>query len=338
VIERVATLPGRTTSGPAPAPRRRHTGVGWCRVIPPMSFLLFALSSTLLHAASERNPACALTAGPKRAVVKVIDAQTVALDDGAEVRLIGALSPGAPTAEIPIGRWSPARQAKAALEKLVLGRSVQLKFAGERRDRYGRFLAHMFVVGQDHGTWVQAEMVARGHARVYSYRRSRACVRDLLIQEAQARTARRGLWRHAAYAVRQAWRARELMRFRHSYQLVEGRVLKVAKVGRRTFLNFGRKWRQDFTIVVTGRDHRAFEKSGLKLGELEGERVRVRGWLERWNGPLIRATHPEQLEVLGKRRRRSARKRRPRDDDAKSPRRQQKAKDPAPAVPGLKSL
>jgi hypothetical protein len=24
----------------------------------------------------------------------------------------------------------------------------------------------------------------------------------------------------------------------------------------------------------------------------------VRGWIERWNGPVIKATHPEQIEVL----------------------------------------
>jgi hypothetical protein len=27
--------------------------------------------------------------------------------------------------------------------------------------------------------------------------------------------------------------------------------------------------------------------------------VRVRGWIERWNGPVIKATHPEQIEILG---------------------------------------
>ena len=32
---------------------------------------------------------------------------------------------------------------------------------------------------------------------------------------------------------------------------------------------------------------------------LQGKRIRVRGWLKSFNGPMINATHPEQIEVLG---------------------------------------
>jgi hypothetical protein len=34
----------------------------------------------------------------------------------------------------------------------------------------------------------------------------------------------------------------------------------------------------------------------MDLASLEGQRVRVRGWVESWNGPAIEATHPEQIE------------------------------------------
>jgi hypothetical protein len=30
-----------------------------------------------------------------------------------------------------------------------------------------------------------------------------------------------------------------------------------------------------------------------------GREIRVRGWLEFYNGPMIEATHPEQIELLG---------------------------------------
>lgn len=36
----------------------------------------------------------------------------------------------------------------------------------------------------------------------------------------------------------------------------------------------------------------------MDLDILEGKDVRLRGWIELWNGPVIKATHPEQIEVL----------------------------------------
>ena len=34
------------------------------------------------------------------------------------------------------------------------------------------------------------------------------------------------------------------------------------------------------------------------LDSYEGGRVRVRGWLKSFNGPMIEVTHPEQIEIL----------------------------------------
>jgi len=38
--------------------------------------------------------------------------------------------------------------------------------------------------------------------------------------------------------------------------------------------------------------------AGLVLGSLAGRHIRVRGWLRSRYGPLIEATHPEQIELL----------------------------------------
>ncbi|HUU65954.1 MAG TPA: hypothetical protein VMW57_01560 [Methyloceanibacter sp.] len=63
-------------------------------------------------------------------------------------------------------------------------------------------------------------------------------------------------------------------------------------------MNFTQDWRSDFTITIARRDLAASEASGLDLARLPGTRVRVRGVVEWWNGPMIAATHPEQIEVL----------------------------------------
>ena len=83
----------------------------------------------------------------------------------------------------------------------------------------------------------------------------------------------------------------------HSYQLVEGTVGSGGGRGR-LYLNFAEDWRRDFTVSVERKHMRAFADAGIDLKDFAGKRVRARGWLGWWNGPMIEATHPEQLEVL----------------------------------------
>ena len=75
--------------------------------------------------------------------------------------------------------------------------------------------------------------------------------------------------------------------------------MKAAAVVRgRGYLNFGDDWREDFTVSIGPRDRRRFETAGIDIEDYEGRLVRVRGWVDSFNGPMIEATHPEQIEVL----------------------------------------
>ncbi|MBF0393872.1 MAG: thermonuclease family protein, partial [Alphaproteobacteria bacterium] len=111
----------------------------------------------------------------------------------------------------------------------------------------------------------------------------------------EARAEARGLWAEPAYRPSRA----EGMRARDAaYHLVEGRVVKVAETRGKTYLNFGADWRTDFTVTLDAAARRLFLAAGRDPAGLEGRLVRVRGWLESWNGPLIEASHPEQIEVV----------------------------------------
>ena len=138
-------------------------------------------------------------------------------------------------------------------------------------------------------------MLRRGLARVYSFRDNRSCIEEMLTLEREARLARRGIWRLGYYAIRSIENAG---RFVGSFQLVEGRVLDVATVRRRAYLNFGEDWRTDFTISIAPKDRRRFLKDGIDPVRYQGQRIRVRGWLKSYNGPMIEVTHPEQIEIL----------------------------------------
>ena len=160
-------------------------------------------------------------------------------------------------------------------------------------------LAQMFVAKGDARIWLQQELVAQGLARVYSFPDNRACVAELLESEAAARAARKGLWGVSAYRIRDAGGDPEaIARLKHSYQLVEGWVAAVGEGGNRIYLNFGTDWHTDFTVEIERKDARAFVAAGLDPHALAGKSVRVRGWVEWRNGPMIQASHPEQIELL----------------------------------------
>ena len=226
-------------------------------------------------------------------VVNVIDGSTVLLDDGGTVRLAGIEPPSQVDSETASGAESLAAQAKGALAALVKGRLVSLALGKTRRDRYGRLRAHL--VRTDDGTWIQGALLAAGLARVHSLVDDRVAVAGMLTIEHRARAAGLGVWSQPRYRVRAAGEADTGLR---SFQLVEGRVRAAAVVRGRGYLNFGEDWRDDFTVSIAPRDRRRFEAEGIAIQDYEGRLVRVRGWIESFNGPMIEATHPEQIEVL----------------------------------------
>lgn len=146
--------------------------------------------------------------------------------------------------------------------------------------------------------WAQGHMIRRGFSRSYSLKGHFGCARDLQRLERDARSARLGVWRKAYYSITQAASPEKLSKRLGSYQLVEGRIISVGVVRKWTFLNFSNDWRSDFTVAIRAGDRKRFLGRGLDLSKLEGKKVLVRGWIERWNGPAIKATHPEQIEVL----------------------------------------
>lgn len=227
--------------------------------------------------------------GETAAVAAVVDGGEIVLTDGRHVRLVAIEAPHPAAAHARA--WPYASEAKAALEKLVVGREVELRFAGNRRDRWGRILAQVFVGAR----WVQGEMIHRGLARVASAADNRIGVVELLAREAKARQARRGIWRDRFYAVRDA---EEAGRYAGSFQIVEGEVVDTALVEGQLFVNFGADWRTAFSLRLSPEALRRFRSEGIAAASLKGARLRVRGWVRGGERPVIDVTHPEQIERL----------------------------------------
>ena len=261
----------------------------------------FGSSSGQASALDATRPTCAdLEPGPARTVTRVLDGETVALDDGTELRLVGALAPRAIDAGAEPGMWPAEIAATEEVRALLLGKSVELAFGGERGDRYGRLQAHAYIREGEERRWVQGHLLEQGLARAYIVAGNRACADALLAAEGSAREARRGLWAEAAYQVRPADKPSQLARYRSTFQLVEGRIAGAALVRGMIYLNFDADWRRAFSVALRRADRSFLGANAGDPKALEGSLVRVRGWIERRSGPSNGPSIELSLETVSR--------------------------------------
>ncbi len=125
--------------------------------------------------------------GPFR-VISVLDGDTIVLDNGETVRLIGVDAPEIHHPEIPVQRFG--EEATEFLKRLVEGAECFLEYEpGNLRDHYGRLLAYVFVENR----LVNAELIRRGYAYAYT-RFPFSRQNEFIALERQAREHQYGLW------------------------------------------------------------------------------------------------------------------------------------------------
>jgi micrococcal nuclease len=122
------------------------------------------------------------------AVERVVDGDTLIVEDVGRVRLIGVDTPETVDPRRPVERFG--REASEFLRRLVNGRSVRLEYDRERRDQYGRTLAYVFLPD---GTFVNEEIIRQGYGFAYT-RVPFKYLERFRGREREAREARRGLW------------------------------------------------------------------------------------------------------------------------------------------------
>lgn len=226
-------------------------------------------------------------------VSKVLDGDSFVLDSGLEVRLAEVEAPRIR----PGDSWGP--RATRDLEGLILGKRVELRYDGLRRDRRGRAIAHVFVpqgLGKE-AVWVQSALLKNGLARVHTYADNRRAIGDLWQAEREARRAGKGIWTAGPYQVRFAT-PEALQGGINSFQLMEGKVEKASQRGKVIFLNFGTDEKTDVTAIVPEAAFARWRGGAQSILALQGRTIRVRGYVRNSNGPSVWVDHPEQIEFI----------------------------------------
>jgi endonuclease YncB( thermonuclease family) len=246
-----------------------------------VSRLVLVTGTAALATGVSAQESCKLTDLGTVTVARVRDGRTLLLTDGRELRLAAIEADDA---------------SRATLNALAAGKTLRLEALGRELDRYGRVVAFAYADGA--GESLQQVMLTQGQARVAARVGNRPCAELLLRAERAARATVRGLWADPNFAPLPSHDTIGITAVRGQFALVEGKVLSVRESGATIYVNFGWRRTQDFSVTILKRHRRDFAAAGVEPKELEGRRIRVRGWVEQRHGPMLEASVPEQIEVV----------------------------------------
>jgi hypothetical protein len=220
---------------------------------------------------------------------QAVDATSLRLADGAELKFESVIGPSAAD-----GDDAAEARALAALKQLADGRKLTI-FAAEGKDRYGRISARAVLI--EDRVWLEAALAEQGYVRILP-RANEACVKALLVAEQKARAAGAGLWAQKKFRVLAAADIPALTEALGRFVIVEGTIRRVGESKARLYLDFGRRFTEDFTAVVPNTVRNALAAKGSDPKNWRGKRVRVRGVLISWGGPAIEINAAAAIELL----------------------------------------
>ncbi len=153
--------------------------------------VLLAAILRLLASGDSQSPGPESLSEGLHRVERVVDGDTLVLESGARVRLIGADTPETVKPNHPVEPYGP--EATQFTKQFVedAGREVRLQLDRERKDRFDRFLAYVFVGDR----MLNEELIRAGLAKARTeFNYSPTMKRRFRKAEEEAKSAGRGIW------------------------------------------------------------------------------------------------------------------------------------------------
>ena len=247
-------------------------------------FLFLAASDIFADEGIFSDASCKSDFYHEQAVVKkIIDGDTIILADKRHIRLIGINTP-------EINHETGVSQPGAEVARDYLSRllhpdtQIHLVYDKQRKDRYRRTLAHLFL---QNGINVQSRMLSRGLATSLTIPPNTGFLECYASSMLHARSGHIGLWAMKQYQPRPAGTiSRDML----GYRLVTGRVTRVTRSKSTTWINLDDR----VAVRISRQDVDNFDKA--QLATLEGSDLLVQGWLYYLNGEYrMRIRHPVDI-------------------------------------------
>lgn len=198
-------------------------------------------------------------------ISKVIDGDTVHLNDGRKIRFIAVNTP-------EIGRKGKAsqpfaRKAFKALKKILAhSKKVGLSYDQDKKDRYQRILAYITL---ENGHSVGRELLRQGLAHTIVVPPNTKYINCYREVEEKARALRLGIW---TLAENQLISAHDLSPGSKGYRFISARITAYNESRKSIYLQLTDK----LSLRISKKDKHYF--SSLNLTSLPGKKVLLRTW------------------------------------------------------------
>lgn len=211
----------------------------------------------------------------------VHDGDTVFLQDGRKLRLIGVNTPERARDEQPAEPH--ANVARRQLQ--AMGTHWSLVYDSERRDRYGRLLAHAF---DSQGRNITRRLLESGAGQLLVFPPNLRFLDCYRAAQHEARSQRRGLWGLAAYRVLSPGDLRHA--HTRAYRLVRGTLTRIGESRSSLWLNLGER----FALRIARQDLDYFDRAAIR--HWQQQPLTAQGWIYYHNGQWrMRVRHPAAL-------------------------------------------
>jgi len=199
-------------------------------------------------------------------VKTVYDGDTVVLEDGRKIRLLGINTPEVQHKEKMADAGG--EDAKAWLINKLQHTRVRLEVDAEKTDKYGRTLAHLFSEAKEH---INLSLVKAGLAAISIYPPNLLYVNELLAAEKKAERDKLGIWHRPEYAVIPV---NNLTEAGHpGWTRLVGKVVAIRNTPKSIYLVFSSRFE--------ARIERKWQSLFPDVNDYLGKTVEVRGWLNK---------------------------------------------------------
>lgn len=227
---------------------------------------------------------------PQIAKVKyVVDGDTVIMENGDKVRLLGI---NAPEKEFEGRSAQPySLEALLSLREMTEGQRVNLYYGRQQTDSYGRTLGYLESL---EGIDLQMVLVSKGYAFVVAFPPDIDRLENYLDAEQRARADRLGVWKDSDHVVRDLDLSTKL---NNGFGLFKGSVKSVSRSRNNVRFEFG----GGLIATVRHADWKSFWIGEPE--ELHNKTVEFRGWIRKARDKTdarhyLRLRHPSMIKVI----------------------------------------
>ncbi|MGZ4970365.1 MAG: thermonuclease family protein [Methylobacter sp.] len=215
-------------------------------------------------------------------VKTVYDGDTVVLEDGRKIRLLGINTPEVQHRDKSADAGGD--EAKRWLSDKLKTTKVRLEIGAEKTDKYGRTLAHLFTERKEH---INLQLVETGLATVSIYPSELYYIDELVKAQDQAEQSKLGIWGWPEYAAIPVGSLTE--EGRQGWTRLVGKVINIRTTRKSVYLEFS----PEFEARIESQWLDLFPDVNGYLGKT----IEVRGWLNKRAGHLsMLIRHPSAIK------------------------------------------